>query len=350
VVFEDDTEEVRSGALDAIRDLPAGWDFAILHDEQRPAPEYVAGEVAGAFGRVVRPAWQSHAVAVSADGARALLERMAVYGCPIDELFRRKAEGLRVWQCLPGRGFYVQSFFAPSTVRDNGGAGTIPKIIHRIWLGGSMPKEFWLYGRRWEDLHPEWTIRMWSEKALRAEFPDWEPERWGKTAAAQSDVWRLLLLDRFGGLYVDTDYEPFRPFDRVVASAAFLASLIGGKPVNGLLACRAGHPLIKRMVAEAMEGTAQGLPILEAAGPGMVARVLEDAMRHFPKQLVEDGVRIATAYGDTGVVALEQSAVYPYLWTQPRPDSYPAGTMAAHHWARSWWTPQDWLSQSYGNY
>lgn len=349
VVFEDDAEEVRPGMLAAVQSLPEGWSFAVLHDEQRPVPEYVAGDECGPFQRVTRPAWQSHAVAVSAAGARALLERMAVIDCPIDELFRRRGEGLRVYQCKPDCGFYAQTFFSPSTVRDNGGAGNIPKIIHRIWLNGELPEEFRGYGKRWLDLHVGWKALCWNEDSLRREFPDARPETWGNTAAAQSDVWRLLLLERFGGLYVDTDYEPFRAFDRVVSSASFLASLIGSRPVNGLLACTPGHPLIKQAVAMALDRVGR-YPILEAAGPKLIEAVLAPAMGHFPKPLLEDGRRVATAYGDTGVVCMEEATVYPYLWTQPRPDSYPAGTYAAHHWARSWWTPQDWLNHSYGNY
>ena len=253
-----------------------------------------------------------------------------------------------MWQCRPGEGFYRQPFDLPSTVRDSAG-GSIPRAIHQIWIGPNpLPDEFAQYARQWEALHPGWSYCLWTNDKLAAEFPEHDPSAWGSTWAAQSDVWRLLILERFGGLYVDTDFEPFRSFESLIAGAAFLASRIGvqgGKDdniANGLLACEPGHPLIRAAVAAAMDGTAQGLPILEAAGPAMMTRVLGDVQKAFRKPVFSNGQEVGSLYGDTGVVVLHEPVCYPYLWHHFRPTSYPPTAWAAHHWARSWWTPMDW--------
>jgi mannosyltransferase OCH1-like enzyme len=40
----------------------------------------------------------------------------------------------------------------------------IPKTLHRIWVGGPMPEHYREYGRRWEELHPGWSFRLWTNE------------------------------------------------------------------------------------------------------------------------------------------------------------------------------------------
>jgi mannosyltransferase OCH1-like enzyme len=79
-----------------------------------------------------------------------------------------------------------------------------------------MPEEFVAYGEVWRQLMPHWDLRLWTEANLpheiinRAEFdgaPANDAHRW------RSDILRLDLLLRYGGVYVDADTEPLRALD-----------------------------------------------------------------------------------------------------------------------------------------
>src|SRR5690554_8032765 len=42
----------------------------------------------------------------------------------------------------------------------------IPKILHAFWGGPPMPAHLRSYLRRWEDLHPDWELKVWSPGTL----------------------------------------------------------------------------------------------------------------------------------------------------------------------------------------
>ena len=48
--------------------------------------------------------------------------------------------------------------------------GVIPKILHFIWLGKSqVPDTFTtFYLPQWEKLHPDYSIKLWTEKDVAA--------------------------------------------------------------------------------------------------------------------------------------------------------------------------------------
>lgn len=341
LVFEDDAEQVRPGVLEALSELPADADFALLHDADIPAPTLAEGGTSD-FLAVSRCSWQTCAVYLSNSGARALLKSFPIEK-PSDVWFRDS--GLRGFQCRPGRGFFCQSFMWPSEVRENGGAGKIPKIIHQIWIGDKLPDEFAAYAAEWRRLHPDWEYRLWDGNSILSE---WQSEAHTlsrcDTPAAKSDFARLLILEKYGGLYIDTDFEPFKNFAEVVGSAAFLFGWMDHQSVaNGFLASVPGGSVITAMIAEARARIRSGLPILESAGPALVLACIKPRINVMGKPL-RDG--IGTAYGDTGIVGLAPHVLFPYTWTQQRPATYPESAWAAHHWARSWWTPEMWNSTS----
>ncbi len=89
------------------------------------------------------------------------------------------------------------------------------KKIHYIWLGGkSLPASVKSCIKTWKKYNPDWDIVEWNE----TNFPINE-FRWVKEAvevknyAFASDFIRLWVLNKFGGVYCDTDVEFLRPLD-----------------------------------------------------------------------------------------------------------------------------------------
>ena len=107
----------------------------------------------------------------------------------------------------------------------------IPRIIHRIWLGGDpLRDEFDHYGDTWRNHHPGWEMRLWTEDDL-PELGLTEALARGRHQAERADVLRYELLERFGGVYVDIDFECMRSLepllDGVEAFAAFQMARTG---------------------------------------------------------------------------------------------------------------------------
>jgi hypothetical protein len=345
LVFEDDAEPLRPliTLVADISAIPGGWDFIKLDDSARPEP--VTLRQNDTFHQVAECSWVTAAMAVSLAGAVKILRGLAPYTAPIDEWIRRS--GATVWQPLPGKAYFTQSQWCPSEVRRTTLAGDIPRHIHHIWCGGTeLPDEFRRYRDGWKRLHPDWHFTLWGDSELKELFArcgHGMPTHLGP--AAISDIARLLILREVGGLYVDTDFECFQPFDRLIgAGSCLIADLHDGVPCNGLMAASKGHPLICRMVDESWKR--EGRPILERAGPAMVKDVLAiwrngDA---FLKQIRFEGHPVAEAIGDTGIVVIRPAVLFPYYWTDDRPQTYPTTAWAAHHWARSWWGEEEWAN------
>src|SRR5581483_4013853 len=39
----------------------------------------------------------------------------------------------------------------------------IPKIIHQIWIGKEVPKEFWVFQQSILKNHPDWEYKLWTQ-------------------------------------------------------------------------------------------------------------------------------------------------------------------------------------------
>lgn len=353
LVFEDDFTPVlpMQHALQAVGELPANFDIALLHNQHTPAPTEASGGHTHRFRRVINPSYTTVALAISNKGARAILAGLAPFDRPVDVWITNNEKGLVIYQPNSGTGWFEQDQWRPSTIRKTHGAGQIPKYMHRIWVGPNpIPDEYERHWASWKKHHPDWMMTTWDEKDLASQFAGDvglgfakripEPKRW----AAISDIARLLILQKFGGMYVDTDFECFRSFQRLVDSAGLLlADMTKGDPCNGLMAASPNHPMLEQMVRAATDGIAAGSgTILEQAGPAMVKRVLGPWITGWPKDLLDNTrTRVATAIGDTGITIIEPWVCFPYYWADERPKDF-GRAWAAHHWARSWWGEKEW--------
>lgn len=118
----------------------------------------------------------------------------------------------------------------------------IPRLIHRIWLGSDIPSEFDTYWQRWRDLFPDHELHTWLESDLRnLGMPDY---MWaGRTYAEQSDVARLRVVNRLGGIYADCDVEPLVRFDALWSHEDRLITFqqsLNQRVWNGLFAATPG--------------------------------------------------------------------------------------------------------------
>ena len=136
--------------------------------------------------------------------------------------------------------------------------GKIPKIIHQIWLGPKRPPRFYFTFREtWEQMHPDWEYRLWTDAEVEAfdfELKDLynQSANWGEKA----DILRAEILQVFGGIYVDTDFECLQPFDDLMMRYDFFAGIEPPHAIpesdysllisNAIIASGPGHPIMKK--------------------------------------------------------------------------------------------------------
>ena len=130
----------------------------------------------------------------------------------------------------------------------------IPKVIHYCWFGkGAMPELVERCIASWHMHMPDWEFKAWTEDNFDINIaPRYVQEAYAaKKYAFVSDYVRLWALDREGGLYMDVDFEVYRPFDDLMNQYDAFAGYEGSKrnPVMmGVIAAKAHHPWIQGML------------------------------------------------------------------------------------------------------
>jgi mannosyltransferase OCH1-like enzyme len=132
----------------------------------------------------------------------------------------------------------------------------IPKIIHQIWLGSTVPDVYKAFMQTWIDIHcgQGWEYKLWTDDNVH-EIVLYNKKFYDETVnyGVKSDILRWEILYQQGGLYVDVDYECLRSFDMFHYLYDFYtgiqpldteivqlgAALVGSKP---------GHPILKQCI------------------------------------------------------------------------------------------------------
>lgn len=103
----------------------------------------------------------------------------------------------------------------------------IPKIIHYCWFGNNEKPELVLRCiESWKKQLPDWEIIEWNESNWDVRNFEFTKKAYeNKKYAFISDVARLDVLYRYGGVYLDTDVEILKmnPFDRFLQLDAFFS-------------------------------------------------------------------------------------------------------------------------------
>ena len=105
--------------------------------------------------------------------------------------------------------------------------------IHQIWIQGEEELQLWrpdlyTYCQKWATLFVTSKYILWSQHTiieLIRTYSDKLLEIYlgAPNYACQSDIARYVILYVYGGLYVDTDYEPFRNFEYLIDTTVSLA-------------------------------------------------------------------------------------------------------------------------------
>ena len=220
---------------------------------------------------------------------------------------------------------YVRNYMIPNS-KDY---STLPKNIHQIWLGGSLPEEYKAWCSSWKKFNPDWEYILWTdEDAKKCTFINHSIFNSIKNPGQRSDYFRYLILNKYGGIYVDTDFECLKPFEDLTY-ANFIVGV--GYPsfvelYIGLIACTPHHPVIKEMIRSINDINGNGWKnVFETTGTYAFTRAFFKVVKKYQK----------------GVIALPTDYFYPFPNTKGHEkengrDYITDCSYAVHHWEVSW--------------
>jgi mannosyltransferase OCH1-like enzyme len=152
----------------------------------------------------------------------------------------------------------------------------IPRIFHRVWLGGLLTEREHRLRETWVKHHPNWELRLWHAGNLppltnQAQFDA------ATSPAQKADILRYELLLKYGGVYLDSGFDCFRTIEPLLDGVrAFCGPKDAAWTSDILSGCVPGHPFFAAVIAALPDSIAwlPGRPPNEQTGPELLRRVL----------------------------------------------------------------------------
>lgn len=153
----------------------------------------------------------------------------------------------------------------------------IPKLIHYSWFSGDpFPEETSRYIAGWKELLPGYEFMLWDMARLREEIDsDFVNEALSQRKwAFAADYTRLFAINKYGGVWFDTDVELFKNIDRFLTNECFIGkeSWVNKDGhiylTSHFMGAVKGHPFIKECLdyydnRHFVIGEEEGKPLLD---------------------------------------------------------------------------------------
>ena len=143
---------------------------------------------------------------------------------------------------------------------------SVPKLIMQTWKSESM-NDTWRQGQQSIMKHmPDWQYVFLTDEAMYAFVKDSYPDLYERFCSLRysiqrADVLRYLWLYKYGGLYIDLDYEVMRSFDSLLAAAraplyVLYSANVRSVLTNSLIMAIPGLTLFYTLAQQALFGKA----------------------------------------------------------------------------------------------
>jgi mannosyltransferase OCH1-like enzyme len=182
---------------------------------------------------------------------------------------------------------------------------------------GRLPRKFANNVATWKRLGPPGFTVHWfddtaAEQWIAAHFPQYLSEYQVLVPGAfKADLWRLLVLYKYGGLYSDAGVYPMQSLWPMFRDAS-LVIVADGNPRNiwqGIIGAVAQHPILFAMIEHVVanvRGRKYMEDMLSVTGPRAVAFAAKQFMNYKSPMLGSDGEWLPGHYGPTGLVLVHK--------------------------------------------
>ncbi len=192
----------------------------------------------------------------------------------------------------------------------------IPNTLHHVWLGNvKIPEIFNVFQRGWRKLHPLWNYKLWTDTDVTYfEQPYKDMIYQTNGYSSKSNIVRLYIMYKYGGVYCDMDFEFNRCIDELLYTNAFVGKETHNSFGNAIFGAEKKCEWVQYQLKKLTEYIGLKPP---PWGPVLIT----EASKKFE-----------------GFITVHSSDYfYPYLWNdgpflaKDFPNSY-----AVHHWSKLW--------------
>lgn len=153
----------------------------------------------------------------------------------------------------------------------------IPKILHFIWLGKlPQPKSIFT----WHKHHSDWEIKIWDDEAIESlnlinSSIYFQPTR---RYNQRSDVARLEILYKYGGVYVDADIINLKSINSLLTPNTdfFITQEKKQLLSNSVIGSAPNNPLLHSIILHLKNTFKSELPTWKTTGPKMITDYLDN--------------------------------------------------------------------------
>jgi hypothetical protein len=222
------------------------------------------------------------------------------------------------------------------------GSSMIPRRLHYIWVGGTMPYERKAYLDTWRETNPDFEIISWDERNIDFSISSirraYDKGQWATVA----DIVRLVIIAKYGGIYLDTDFKVFKSLTPVLNHPCFygfqLVNSSSDWVANGAFGAVPGHWFVNQALARtvAIGDRTFGSIRPTSFGPKLITTLLrEHGLKHYSPY----GVYVRDVF------LLPTPVFYPFGWHEKFTEACVTDqTLAAHFWAESQGHDPTWVN------
>ena len=205
----------------------------------------------------------------------------------------------------------------------------IPKVIHHIWLGEKdLPPYFKKFKKSWQDNNPEYKFFLWNdEKCENLSLINRKLFDSIDNKGCKSDILRYEILYKYGGIYIDTDFECIRPIPDEFLKESFVACMaFDYKPVvnNAFLMSEPKTKLLRDIIKGCSYPENESTNnILKSSGPFMITKQISRNLNQ----------------GNKKILILPSNYCYPipsFIKDLKLSNLITEDTFSIHHWATTW--------------
>ncbi|MFA6506544.1 MAG: glycosyltransferase [Treponemataceae bacterium] len=163
----------------------------------------------------------------------------------------------------------------------------IPKLIHQTAKDASIPAEWVSIVAAARALHPDWKYRLWTDADSIALIREKRPKLAAVFDAVprkvmRADIIRCFLMEQYGGLYFDLDYEFLKPFAFAEKLVVLPRESDDDQPVflgNAVFASERGHSfwtaILDRIETYSFNEYSEisEEDVIDLTGPGLVTEI-----------------------------------------------------------------------------
>ena len=163
----------------------------------------------------------------------------------------------------------------------------IPRTIHISMKSRCLPKDLAYGVQKWKDALPDHSLYFHDDNAVDRLFHSGWPEfpdlltvmKCVRKGAMKIDVWRLLVLYRYGGIYTDIDNWPGPRINDWIrkTDTAFFVSDAYQRPSQWFMAMEPRHPIAYYSMLEVLQRV---LDLPNVNQPKVVITTGPDAVKH----------------------------------------------------------------------